>query len=348
MQSLDTLYRHHLETKNQWMIGLLEGIGFSHLCRKILPSPLKNGFRNRAKFRVFRDKKVLSVEGTDPLDGSVEFEKSLWILPDWSQKVIRDLVAFVQKNSEDFLADGFEIQLAHGQKNVHTTFSVNRSITASYQDLAAKVLAEIPGVVGVAIPSQNLEVGETFLVHTIGDKNFRAHYDSFFQSNLYLTPDLVAHVDRMCKETAIREIIDLFCGVGLLSLSTAKKNTPIVGIDTNRMAIASAQFNADAMGFCSAKYFISPAERFVKHAEIGTKSSVFINPPRSGCTLSVINGITSQSVEHIIIVSCSLKTHILDLAEWDKKGYEIVSLKAFDMFPFTDFLETVTELRIKR
>jgi tRNA/tmRNA/rRNA uracil-C5-methylase (TrmA/RlmC/RlmD family) len=37
----------------------------------------------------------------------------------------------------------------------------------------------------------------------------------------------------------------------------------------------------------------------------------------------------------------------MDLAVWKKCGYEVLSLQAFDMFPFTDFLETVTVLERK-
>ncbi len=348
MQSLETLYRKNLEIKKQWMIGLLEGIGLAHLCHSIVPSPLGDGFRNRAKFRIFHDKNGIRAKGTSPGDGPVVFEKSLWILPEWSRQVVRNMVAFVHKNRNDFSVDGFEVQLAHGRKNVHTTFSVKRSITEPYDAFASALLSEIPEIVGVAIPAQKVEVGETFLVHTIGDKDFHAHYASFFQSNLYLTPELVAHVDRISAELSVREIMDLYCGVGLLSLSIGKKNTKIIGLDTNKMAITSAQKNAYNMGFRSANYIVTSVERFVQTAEIGVNSLVLINPPRSGCPPIVISGIASQNPRHIILVSCSLKTHVLDLAEWEKKEYKILSLIAFDMFPFTDFLETLTVLRIKR
>jgi 23S rRNA (uracil1939-C5)-methyltransferase len=348
MQSLITLYRENLEIKNRWMIGLLEGIGLSHLCNTIIPSPLDDGFRNRAKFRIFHAKNGIRVKGTSPRDGSVAFEKSLWILPEWSRQVVRNVIAFIQKNRKDFVVDGFEIQLAHGKKNVHATFSVNRSITEPYDEFVLALLTKIPEIVGVAIPAQKLEVGETFLVHTIGDKNFRAHYASFFQSNLHLTPELVAHVDRISTELSVREVIDLYCGVGLLSLSIGEKNTKIIGIDTNKRAITSAQKNANNMGFLSANYSVSSLERFVHTAKIGANRLVVINPPRSGCPLVVISAIASQNPDYIILVSCSLETHVLDLSEWEKMGYKILSLKAFDMFPFTDFLETVTLLKIKR
>ncbi|MGB6339483.1 MAG: methyltransferase [Candidatus Aminicenantaceae bacterium] len=347
MQSPDTLYKKHLETKTRWMVALLDGIGLSHLCSKIIPSPISDGFRNRAKFRVFHNKNEVRVDGSDPIDGPVEFEKSLWILPDWSKKIVRNVVAFIQKDHKNFVVDGFEVQLAHGKKNVHTTFSVKRSVTHSYEDLVLALLTNIPDIVGVAIPSQKLEVGETHLEHSIGSKDFCAHYASFFQSNLHLTPLLLENVGRICTKIAFRQIFDLYCGVGLLSLSVGEKDTKIFGVDNSRMAVESAKKNADRMGFRFVKFSVSSVERSIRTTEIGTDSLVLVNPPRSGCPSTVINAIASQYPHHVLLVSCSLKTHVLDLAEWKKCGYEVLSFKAFDMFPFTDFLETVTVLEKK-
>ena len=347
MYPQDILYKEHLETKTQWMTEQLEGIGLSHLCNKIVQSPLSDGFRNRAKFRIFYSRNGAKVEGTDPIDGPVSFEKSLWIIPDWSKQVVRDVVEFIKKDHRSAPVDGFEIQLAHGKRNVHMTFSVKRSIKHSYEDLARALLTNIPETVGVAIPSQKLEVGESYLEHSINGKSYYAHYASFFQSNLHLTPKLLEYVVRISEGMASREIFDLYCGVGLLSLSVGKKDSRITGLDTNRMAVRSAQRNTDRMDFLSAKFSVSSVERSNQITKISNDSLGLINPPRSGCPSTVINAIASQNPNYILLVSCSLKTHVIDIAAWKKNGYEVLSLRAFDMFPFTEFLETVTVLKRK-
>jgi tRNA/tmRNA/rRNA uracil-C5-methylase (TrmA/RlmC/RlmD family) len=43
-------------------------------------------------------------------------------------------------------------------------------------------------------------------------------------------------------------------------------------------------------------------------------------------------------------VSCYARTLIRDLKIWTSCGYELRELAALDMFPFTDFLETVSRL----
>jgi tRNA/tmRNA/rRNA uracil-C5-methylase (TrmA/RlmC/RlmD family) len=345
MKALDLLYNKHLETKTRWMIGQLDGIGLAHLCDKIIPSPIRDGFRNRAKFRIFYDKSKSRIEGTDPIEGPVALEKSLWILPDWGKQLVREITVLIQKDSQDSCIDGLEIQLAHGKRNAHVTFSVKRSLERSCEGLAMVLLKSLPEIVGVAIPSKKLEYGESYLDHSINEKIFCAHHASFFQSNLHLTPKLLEYVVGVIRGVSFREIMDLYCGVGLISLSVGNESTKISGVDTNRLAVRSAQRNAGRMGFVSPKFSVSSVERYIQTAEISAESFVLINPPRSGCPSSVINAIASKIPNYVLLVSCSLKTHVIDLAEWQKGGYGVLSLTAFDMFPFTEFLETVTLLK---
>ena len=46
----------------------------------------------------------------------------------------------------------------------------------------------------------------------------------------------------------------------------------------------------------------------------------------------------------ICLVSCAIDTHVHDLMLWIQEGYIPMFLRAFDMFPFTEFIETVTLL----
>jgi tRNA/tmRNA/rRNA uracil-C5-methylase (TrmA/RlmC/RlmD family) len=347
MHSLDNFYKKHLQEKTERMNFQLAEADLSPLCNKIVPTHISDGYRNRAKFRLFRDCNSLNIEGTDPQAGSVSFEDSLWILPVWGGQIVQNVVAFIQENHKDFIVDGFEIQLAHGKKNAHITFSVKRSIADSYEDFSSALLKKIREIVGVAIPSQKLEVGNVYLEHSIGEKTFWAHYASFFQSNLHLTPKLLDHVCQMGNRIAFRDIFDFYCGVGLLSLSLGKKDTKIFGVEANWKAVQSAQKNAKNMGFNSASFSMSSVERFVQFAEIENNNLVLINPPRSGCSPAIVNAIAHHNPNYVLLISCSLKSHVFDLAEWKKCAYEVISLKAFDMFPFTDFLETVTVLERK-
>jgi len=329
------------------MISLLEKIGCTNLIQEITPSPLKKGFRNRAKFRVYENQGTIRIEGTDPQEGDVPIEGALWILPAWARRIAWSVVTYRKEYRHDFPFDGFELQLTHGRQQAHAIIFVKRVVSEFFMAYAKDLWETIPELRGVAIPSQKIELGDVLLDHRLLGKSFLAHYDSFFQSNLSLTPRLLDNIASETKEIDYERIIDLYCGVGLLSLSFAKKDSKIIGVESDRKAVDCASTNALRLGFESASFIHSKVENFVKSAEFPPDSLVIINPPRAGCDSSIISTIAQQMPKNILLVSCYLETHVRDLELWQKEGYELASISIFDMFPFTPFLETVTRLTSK-
>ncbi|UCE21539.1 MAG: class I SAM-dependent RNA methyltransferase [Candidatus Aminicenantes bacterium] len=322
----------------------LDGIGYGHLCSKIIPSPLKDGYRNRAKFKIYpRDGKI-ELKGTDPIQGEVPYEEALWILPEWGRAVVKQVADIISSGYPAFPVDGFELQLTHGRKEAHTTLSVKRSIVHPYSELAQTLLAEISAVKGIAVPSQKSEFGEAFLNHSLLNTDILAHYDAFFQSNLHLTPELLTKVTSICVQTPPAEIVDVYCGVGLFSLFIGKKGSRILGVDNDKKAIESARRNAAKMGLKKASYVCSSAEEFVEGHDPGCPDIILIDPPRAGCQPQVISSLARVRSPKICLVSCAIDTHVRDLVQWSREGYVPVSFQALDMFPFTEFIETVTLL----
>jgi tRNA/tmRNA/rRNA uracil-C5-methylase (TrmA/RlmC/RlmD family) len=300
--------------------------------------------RTRAKFRVRENQGIIRIEGTDPQQGTVPFERVLWILPAWARPIAEDVAAYREEHKHDFPFDGFELQLTHGQQQAHALLSVKKTFSINFEDCAEDLWTAIPKLKGVAIPSQRIELGDVCLDHRLLGKHFLAHYDSFFQSNLSLTPELL---DRLVSEAEAMDfvnIVDLYCGVGLLSLSLAKKETPIVGIESEKKSVDCAMKNALRLCLNSTTFIHSKVEIFLKRAEFHPGDLVIINPPRAGCDSSVIKSVAEQRPSHILLVSCCLETQVRDLELWKDEGYEAASISAFDMFPFTPFIETITRL----
>lgn len=305
-----------------------------------MPTVLERGFRNRAKFKIFGTSRKLEVKGTDPLSGEISASEAIWILPGWGRKLVADTIGVISQNLHRYWIDGFEVQLTHGDRRAHLTLSVKRSKSRSYAKLADLLLSEISILKGVSIPSQKSDFGESYLFHAIFGKKFFSHHAAFFQSNLQLTPRLLGDVQKKSQEIGFRRIIDLFCGVGLFSLFLSRNDTEIIGVDNNKRAIESARRNADYHGISHASFIYSSAETYTHRARLFPDDFVLIDPPRSGCPNSLIETIAKHSPCYVCSVSCCLKTHTRDLKEWVKRGYSILSFSAFDMFPFTEFLET--------
>ena len=67
---------------------------------------------------------------------------------------------------------------------------------------------------------------------------------------------------------------------------------------------------------------------------------VICNPPRAGLRAGV-KGLTLNSARYIAYLSCNPKTLSIDALELIKSGYRPLSLKAYEMFPFTGHVETL-------
>ena len=337
-------YERYLQDKAQFLNDQLAQIDCDHLCARIRPSSFENGYRNRAKFKIFSLAERPVLRGTDPQKGEVDAHKMLWILPDWGRDIVIRSFELISLYYSKFPVDGFEIQLTHGNQKAHLTLSVSRIHRQTYEELAQKLLAEIKALAGIAVPSQKQVFGETELYHELLGEVFQAHYSAFFQSNLGLTPELLREVKTILSNRLFSGICDLYCGVGLFSLSVGKTSAPILGIDSQRRSIESATHNALQRGFSKAEYTCKDVQEYFSEAEIMSDDLLIFDPPRSGCPAHVLEQAASSEFSLCLMVSCSLQTQVRDIALLQKRGFKVVSLAAFDMFPFTKYLETVALL----
>ena len=345
--SLQTEYTHSLREKTkQWKKGLA-GIFSDDLFSGLIPTPITKGFRSRAKYKIFGDPDCVSIKATDPKLGEVPYEDALWMMPSWGKKLVIQIVKIISDRLWNFWVDGFEVQLAHGNRSAHVTLSVKHKEKQSYAELAELMLDEVVSLGGVSIPSKKQDFGKPYLLHKINGKDFYSQYSAFFQSNLCLTPELLKDVENKCQNLEFYRILDLYCGVGLFSLSLAKNDSTAIGVDIDKRAIDSARLNAKNLDIGKASFLCCPVENYVQNAFISSNDLVIIDPPRSGCPKLFIDNISKHLPQYIFSISCNPQTHIRDLKKWIEDGYTIRSISAFDMFPYTEFLETVAFLQRK-
>jgi len=338
------LYKSYLRHKTAVMHEQLRVLDWGHLCSTIFPSPIDTGFRNRAKFKIFYKNKSLRIMGTDPIRGEAPEQKCLWILPEWARACVRAVCKIILDNYYESPIDGFEIQLTHGREECFITLSVRRGASGSYEELVVTLIENISELQGVAVPSKKKEFGELFLNHRILDLDILAHYLAFFQSNFHLIPKLLQNVKSSLKMESFRGIVDLYCGAGLFSIALRDKAAEITGVDSGQWAVQSAKLNGERLGLRHINFICSSAENFLERHTLFREDLLILNPPRQGVSPVVIETIASQRPRLICLVSCFLETHLRDLKLWRDSGYTIRSVAAFDMFPFTAFLETVTVL----
>jgi len=137
--------------------------------------------------------------------------------------------------------------------------------------------------------------------------------------------------------------IDLYCGIGTISLLMARQAQKVIGIEEFAPAIAQAELNAEKNGIKNADFIAGKAEQILPQlAQNGLQPQVImLDPPRAGCHSLVISTIAEMKAERIVYVSCDPGTLARDLRQFAQFGYELQKVQPVDMFPQTAHVECV-------
>ncbi len=179
-----------------------------------------------------------------------------------------------------------------------------------------------------------------YLEYPSGGDLFRVGSRSFFQVNRFLTDELAqAAVDSAGGKTGL----DLYCGVGLLTLPMARKCERVIGVDSSAAAMRSLQFNAQRAGV-EVKSIHLNVDQYLEtfNEEVDW---VVADPPRAGLGKAVTTQLLRIGAPTLSLVSCDPATLARDLKVLLAGGYEIDSLRLIDLFPQTYHLETLVTLR---
>jgi tRNA/tmRNA/rRNA uracil-C5-methylase (TrmA/RlmC/RlmD family) len=175
--------------------------------------------------------------------------------------------------------------------------------------------------------------------------------DSFFQNNFFLLPKLVEVVRERIRDSGVRHLVDAFCGVGFFAVELADLVDSFVGIEIDQMASAAARRNAVHHHRTNGEFLIGDVAGLLR-AQLDrfsrSLSAVVLDPPRVGCSPDSIQLLRNSRPRQIIYVSCHPATLARDLNILCADGvYELKKVVPLDMFPQTQHVECVADLRVK-
>lgn len=184
--------------------------------------------------------------------------------------------------------------------------------------------------------------GRDFYYQNILDKKFRVSAGSFFQVNNEQTENLLKKILKFIEPSGDEEVLDLFCGVGAISLIVAGFVKRVIGVDSEISAIADAQENLRLNNIKNIEFIQDTSEKAIK--KISKADIIILDPPRKGCEKELIPEIIRLSPKKILYISCNPTTLARDLSLFDQSGYETVEVQPIDMFPQTYHIETIALL----
>ena len=188
--------------------------------------------------------------------------------------------------------------------------------------------------------------GRDFLEERLCGMTFRLSVPSFFQINRAQTERLYAQALEFAGLTGRETVLDLYCGIGTISLALAQRAGQVIGAEIVPEAVQDAQANAARNQVDNARFLCGDAgEAAFQLAAEGVRPQVIcVDPPRKGLAPEVPEILASMAPDRIVYVSCDPATLARDVKRFGELGYPAVKARAVDLFPRTAHVETVVLL----
>ena len=331
----------------------------------ILAAPTCHGYRNKAQYPVAAKKNRAYAgffrAGTHDV---VENDRCL-ILPEETDRVKSVVMDYVNRNHVSVYDEAAHTGLLRhiyvrrgavaGQILVCLVIN-GRSIPKAHELVAQ--LRKIPGfttlVLSIHTKKGNAVLGDAFVTlhgpgyieDTLCGLNFRLSPRSFYQVNHHQAQRLYEAAISQAEITKNDTVLDLYCGVGTITLAMASAAGKVIGVEVIPQAVEDARDNARRNGIENAEFFCGDAGQAALELERkGIRADVVVvDPPRKGLNADTIEALSRFAPRRIVYVSCDPATLARDVAELKARGYVLQNALAADLFPRCSHVETVVLL----
>ena len=206
-------------------------------------------------------------------------------------------------------------------------------------------------VLSVNTKKGNTVLGEEFITlygpgtieDTLCGLVFRLSPRSFYQVNHHQAQRLYRAAIEQAGITKEDTVLDLYCGVGTITLAMASAAGKVMGVEVVPQAVEDAKENARRNGIENAEFFCGDAGEAALALEAkGIRADVVVvDPPRKGLNADTIEALSRFAPRRIVYVSCDPATLARDVALLKERGYALKNATAADQFPRCAHVETV-------
>jgi tRNA (uracil-5-)-methyltransferase len=163
---------------------------------------------------------------------------------------------------------------------------------------------------------------------------YRITPNSFFQSNSAIALEMY----RRIRDSVEGRVLDLYSGVGSISLFVASSAERVTGVEMVSEAVDCALANRELNGIANVEFLCADAKAYLKEQE-GGFDTVILDPPRSGMHPKMVRYLNESGPRTLIYMSCNPAAFAGEVRLLDR--YSLRWIEAYDMFPQTPHLETL-------
>lgn len=362
-QLMHISYDYQLEIKKNIINDALSRIGgLSCKVSKMIGAENQLRYRNKMIFPVGKD------VNNQPVCGFYK-ERSHNIVPlddcflgnEINSKITLAVMDFARENHisiynelthKGFLRRIF-IREGYHSKEIMVVISANGEKLANKDTLIKKLLGISPDIKSIILNINNkktnavlgdkniLLFGKETIEDTLCGMKYEISPYSFFQINPVQTQNLYDTAIKMADISKNDYVMDIYCGLGTISLAAAQNAKKVVGVEIVEQAVINAKRNAERNGIENVSFYADDATNIVPQLiEKGERPDVVIlDPPRKGSDEKTLFAIISAKPKRIVYVSCNPSTLARDLKFLSQNGYLVDDVCGVDMFPQTTHVE---------
>lgn len=170
--------------------------------------------------------------------------------------------------------------------------------------------------------------------------NYRLSPESFYQINSSMTEKLYKKAIELADLKSSDKVIDAYSGIGTIGMTAAKKAGSVIAVELNETAVKDAIKNARHEKINNIRFVHGDAGKFMDSYKEAV-DVVFMDPPRAGSSKEFLDSIVRLAPKRVVYISCNPETLDRDLKYLEKREYKVDGIWPYDMFPFTEHVETV-------
>ena len=360
-------YEAELRHKAEFVQSNLRRLGgLDPVMLPITPSPLVQGYRNKAQYPIRE------------YDGKIEAgffaKRSHRVIScascDLQPTFFEQILEYTKQFLEEYHISAYDEQTGKGKVRhlyircgevsgeVMVCLVVNSERLPHAAEYVEGLLKVCPQVVSVVLninrEQNNVILGQKCITlygkdtieDTLCDVRFELSPLSFYQVNRQAAEKLYRLAAEMAQFEGNELLIDLYCGAGTIVLSMASKVRELIGVEIVPDAVENAKENAKRCGVENARFICADAKEAAAQlaAENLHPDVIVVDPPRKGCDLEVLQAIAAMAPKRLVMISCNSASLARDCKELEALGYHLEKAAPVDLFPRTTHVETVVLL----
>lgn len=328
-------------------------------------------YRNKAQYPIGKDKNGKPVIGVFanrtheiiPIDKCmIQDEKTEQIAKYIFDFIIKNNISIYDEKTGKGLVRHIVTKIGKKTKEIMCIIVINGNQIPKEQQLVKDVTNQFPEVksivknintknTNVILGTKNVDLyGNGYVQDILGEYTFNISPLSFYQVNPIQAEKLYEFGVKGANIKKEDIVVDLYCGIGTISLFMSKYAKKVYGIEIVKEAVESAKENAKINNVNNTEFIAGDVEKVLD--DLLNKQNIIPNvvmfdPPRRGLDDLTINNILKIAPKKVVYISCNPATLVRDLSRFEK-AYEIVEIQPVDMFPFTSHVECVAVLQLKQ